>query len=83
MAELRRIRAGEPLAEGVGPAGPAPSRPGGPEVPFGGFVPAVVERVARFGDGFLGAALPSQQMDGCSVMWRRPCPGPGAADGPG
>ncbi|MFG2139733.1 LLM class flavin-dependent oxidoreductase [Streptomyces sp. NPDC048650] len=64
MAELRRIWAGEPFAEDVGPIGPAPARPGGPEVLFGGFVPAVVERVARWGDGFLGAALPSQKMDG-------------------
>ncbi|MEU9115805.1 LLM class flavin-dependent oxidoreductase [Streptomyces sp. NPDC048483] len=64
MAELRRIWAGEPLGADVGPIGPAPARPGGPEVLFGGFVPAVVERVARWGDGFLGAALPPQQMDG-------------------
>ncbi|MEV0372155.1 LLM class flavin-dependent oxidoreductase [Streptomyces sp. NPDC050636] len=63
MATLRRIWAGGPLSEEVGPIGPAPARPGGPEVLFGGFVPAVVERVARWGDGFLGAALPSHQMD--------------------
>ncbi|GGX26509.1 LLM class flavin-dependent oxidoreductase [Streptomyces noursei] len=31
---------------------------------FGGSVSAAVERVARRGDGFLGAALPSQQVDG-------------------
>ncbi|MFI0711193.1 LLM class flavin-dependent oxidoreductase [Streptomyces inhibens] len=63
MATLRRIWSGEPLSEDVGPIGPAPARPGGPEVLFGGFVPAVVERVARWGDGFLGAALPPRQMD--------------------
>ncbi|MFF4954238.1 hypothetical protein [Streptomyces chattanoogensis] len=81
VAELRRIWSGEPLTEGVRPDRPAPAPSGGLEVLFGGFVPAVVERVARFGDGFPGAALPSQQMDGCSVMWRRPGPGPGAAVG--
>ncbi|MEU9120944.1 LLM class flavin-dependent oxidoreductase [Streptomyces sp. NPDC048506] len=64
MATLRRLWAGEPLSAQAGPIGPAPARPGGPEVLFGGFVPAVVERVARWGDGFLGAALPPRQMDG-------------------
>ncbi|MFL4493390.1 LLM class flavin-dependent oxidoreductase [Streptomyces sp. VTCC 41912] len=63
LAALRRLWAGGPLSADVGPVGPAPARPGGPEVLFGGFVPAVVERVARWGDGFLGAALPSHQMD--------------------
>ncbi|WEB39821.1 hypothetical protein MOV08_11405 [Streptomyces yunnanensis] len=36
------------------------------EVLCGRSVSAVVERVAHPGDGFLGAALPSQQMDGLS-----------------
>ncbi|MEV1244728.1 LLM class flavin-dependent oxidoreductase [Nonomuraea sp. NPDC050022] len=49
--------------DGVGPIGPAPARLGGPEVLFGGFVPAVFERVARWGDGFLGAGLGPQWMD--------------------
>ncbi|MEU7836228.1 LLM class flavin-dependent oxidoreductase [Nonomuraea sp. NPDC049129] len=52
-----------PEGDGVGPIGPAPVRPGGPEVLFGGFVPAVFERVARWGDGFLGAGLGPQWMD--------------------
>ncbi|MFG2860445.1 LLM class flavin-dependent oxidoreductase [Streptomyces sioyaensis] len=64
MTTLRRLWSGEPLSEEVGPIGPAPARPGGPEVLFGGFVPAVIERVARYGDGFLGAALPPAHMDG-------------------
>ncbi|MGW7249546.1 LLM class flavin-dependent oxidoreductase [Streptomyces decoyicus] len=64
LATMRRIWSGEPLSEDVGPIGPAPARPGGPEVLFGGFVPAVMERVARWGDGFLGAALPAPAMDG-------------------
>ncbi|MCP2165436.1 LLM class flavin-dependent oxidoreductase [Goodfellowiella coeruleoviolacea] len=64
MAQLRRIWAGEPHAENVGPIGPAPARSGGPEVLFGGFVAATVERVARWGDGFLGAGAPPEGMDG-------------------
>ncbi|KOG38355.1 LLM class flavin-dependent oxidoreductase [Streptomyces decoyicus] len=64
LAAMRRIWSGEPFSEDIGPIGPAPARPGGPEVLFGGFVPAVMERVARWGDGFLGAALPAPAMDG-------------------
>ncbi|MGY5135386.1 LLM class flavin-dependent oxidoreductase, partial [Streptomyces nigrescens] len=52
MATLRRLWSGEPLSADVGPIGPGPARPGGPEVLFGGFVPAALERVARWGDGF-------------------------------
>ncbi|MFC5724509.1 LLM class flavin-dependent oxidoreductase [Streptomyces gamaensis] len=63
MALLRRTWAGEPYGEDAGPIGPAPLTPGGPEVLFGGFVPAALERVARWGDGFLGAGLPPQAMD--------------------
>jgi alkanesulfonate monooxygenase SsuD/methylene tetrahydromethanopterin reductase-like flavin-dependent oxidoreductase (luciferase family) len=59
MAVMRRVWAGEPYSDEVGPIGPAPARPGGPEVLFGGFQPAALERVARWGDGFLCAAPPS------------------------
>lgn len=59
MAVMRRLWSGEPYGEGAGPIGPAPARPGGPEVLFGGFRPAALERVARWGDGFLAAAPPS------------------------
>ncbi|MEV5708635.1 LLM class flavin-dependent oxidoreductase [Actinoallomurus sp. NPDC052274] len=59
MAVLRRVWAGEPYGDEVGPIGPAPARAGGPEVLFGGFKPVALERVARWGDGFLAAAAPS------------------------
>lgn len=56
MALMRRLWAGEPYGHDIDPIGPAPARPGGPEVLFGGFKPAAIERVARWGDGFLAAA---------------------------
>ncbi|MFI7414586.1 LLM class flavin-dependent oxidoreductase [Streptomyces sp. NPDC049627] len=59
MATMCRLWWGEPYGDGVGPIGPAPARPGGPQVLFGGFKPAALERVARWGDGFLAAAAPS------------------------
>lgn len=38
--------------------GPAPAREGGPEILFGAFAEQALERVARWGDGFLCAAPP-------------------------
>jgi alkanesulfonate monooxygenase SsuD/methylene tetrahydromethanopterin reductase-like flavin-dependent oxidoreductase (luciferase family) len=49
MAVMRRLWSGKPYGD----------RPGGPEVLFGGFQPAALERVARWGDGFLSAAAPA------------------------
>lgn len=75
MTLLRRTWQGEPYARDVGPIGPRPATPGGPEVLFGGFAPAALERVGRFGDGFLGAALPAAHMAGLfrevEAVWRR------------
>ncbi|WP_431043193.1 LLM class flavin-dependent oxidoreductase [Streptomyces sp. P1-3] len=59
METMRRVWSGEPYSDAAGPIGPRPARPGGPEVLFGGFKPAALERIARWGDGFLAAAPPS------------------------
>jgi alkanesulfonate monooxygenase SsuD/methylene tetrahydromethanopterin reductase-like flavin-dependent oxidoreductase (luciferase family) len=55
LARLRRIWAGEPAdpERGIGPIGPAPVRPGRPEVLLGGYVEKVAGRIARWGDGYL------------------------------
>ena len=59
LAVMRRIWSGVSYGSDIGPIGPAPARPGGPEVLFGGFRPAALERVAQWGDGFLAAAPPA------------------------
>ncbi|MCK8676711.1 LLM class flavin-dependent oxidoreductase [Streptomyces lichenis] len=75
LTALRRTWSGEPYGEGVGPIGPAPVTPGGPEVLVGGFAPAALDRVGRFADGFLGAALPPRYLDGlfraAEAAWQR------------
>lgn len=53
LAILRRLWAGEPLDDEVGPIGVAPARAGDPELLIGGYVPAVARRVAEHGDGFM------------------------------
>jgi alkanesulfonate monooxygenase SsuD/methylene tetrahydromethanopterin reductase-like flavin-dependent oxidoreductase (luciferase family) len=50
---LRRLWAGERLNDDIGPIGPAPARPGGPELLIGGYVPIVARRIAAYGDGFM------------------------------
>jgi alkanesulfonate monooxygenase SsuD/methylene tetrahydromethanopterin reductase-like flavin-dependent oxidoreductase (luciferase family) len=60
LAIMRRTWSGQPYADDVGPIGPAPAQPGGPQLLFGGFRPAALERVARWGDGFLAAAPPAR-----------------------
>ena len=69
LATLRRIWAGEPAAEGIGPIGPAPARPGGPEVLIGGYLPVVARRVAAWGDGFMspGGGDPEKM----AALWRQ------------
>jgi alkanesulfonate monooxygenase SsuD/methylene tetrahydromethanopterin reductase-like flavin-dependent oxidoreductase (luciferase family) len=55
MATMRRVWAGEKIVGGVGPVGPAPARPGGPEVLIGALEPAAVRRAGRLADGFLSS----------------------------
>jgi alkanesulfonate monooxygenase SsuD/methylene tetrahydromethanopterin reductase-like flavin-dependent oxidoreductase (luciferase family) len=65
---LRRIWAGEPFSVDVGPIGPRARRPGGPELLIGGYVPAVVRRIAAWGDGYMapGGGEPESMLK----MWR-------------
>ncbi|RDI66766.1 LLM class flavin-dependent oxidoreductase [Nocardia pseudobrasiliensis] len=59
LAVMRKLWAGAPYSDSCPPIGPAPIHPEGPELLFGGFQPAAIERVGRWGGGFLCAAAPS------------------------
>src|SRR5207248_1406848 len=39
LAAMKRVWSGQPIAEGVGPIGPPPGRPGGPPILMGGRAP--------------------------------------------
>jgi len=61
LALMKRIWASQPAVEGVGPVGPLPARPGGPEVLIGAYTPVAVQRVGRWADGLIvGGGDPSQ-----------------------
>jgi alkanesulfonate monooxygenase SsuD/methylene tetrahydromethanopterin reductase-like flavin-dependent oxidoreductase (luciferase family) len=57
LALMHRIWAGEEPAEGVGPMGPTPVQPGGPQVLIGGRVPVALKRVAKWGAGYVTGAV--------------------------
>jgi len=65
---LRRLWRGEALSSDVSAIGPISPRPGGPEMLIGGYVPAIVKRIAQWGDGYMapGAGEPEAMLK----MWR-------------
>jgi alkanesulfonate monooxygenase SsuD/methylene tetrahydromethanopterin reductase-like flavin-dependent oxidoreductase (luciferase family) len=65
---LRRLWAGEPLSNEIGPIGPQ-SRARGPELLIGGYVPAIVRRIAQWGDGYMapGGGEPKSMLK----MWQQ------------
>jgi len=66
---LRRLWAGESLSNETGPIGPSPVRAGGPELLIGGYVPAVVRRIAAWGDGYMAPG--GGDPDSMLKMWRQ------------
>lgn len=60
LAVMKQIWSGQPLGDGVGAIGPMPTRPGGPELLFGGYLPAAIRRVGRWGDGYLHEGPPAE-----------------------
>ncbi len=54
---MRRVWSGQPVSDEVGPMGPPPARPGGPELLIGGYSPAAISRVGRWGDGFISGGV--------------------------
>lgn len=67
IAAMRRVWAGEPLDDGVGPIGPAPARKEGPPLLIGGRSPAALRRSGRLGDGYVagsaGSAVSNQAQE--------------------
>lgn len=69
LATMRRVWSGEPFSSDIGAIGPAPVRAGGPELLIGGYTPVALQRVARFGDGFIaGGAPPDRAQQGYQLV---------------
>ena len=72
---MRRVWSGQPASEDVGPIGPSPARPGGPELLIGGYSPPAIRRLGRWGDGFISGGIPDpdqvrQMFDLAEECWR-------------
>jgi alkanesulfonate monooxygenase SsuD/methylene tetrahydromethanopterin reductase-like flavin-dependent oxidoreductase (luciferase family) len=72
---MRRVWSGQPVSDEVGPMGPPPAQPGGPELLIGGYSPAAIRRVGRWGDGFISGGIPDpeqvrQMFDVAEESWR-------------
>ena len=57
VAEMRRVWAGERVADAVRPVGPPPVQPGGPELLVGTLGPRTVRAAASWADGLAGMSL--------------------------
>ena len=72
---MKRVWSGQPASEEVGPIGPPPAQPGGPELLIGGYSPVSIRRVGRWGDGFISGGIPDpaqvrQMFDLAEESWR-------------
>jgi alkanesulfonate monooxygenase SsuD/methylene tetrahydromethanopterin reductase-like flavin-dependent oxidoreductase (luciferase family) len=68
FALLRRLWAGEALSAETGPIGPQPYRAGGPELLIGGYVPAIAQRIGKWGDGYMAPG--GGEPEAMAKMWR-------------
>ena len=50
---LQSIWSGEPYSVVGKPIGPKPAQPGGPEILIGGYTPVAIQRLARWGNGYI------------------------------
>jgi alkanesulfonate monooxygenase SsuD/methylene tetrahydromethanopterin reductase-like flavin-dependent oxidoreductase (luciferase family) len=61
LALMKRIWSGQPASEHVGPIGPMPIQPGGPELLIGGRAEVALKRVARWANGYLSSESDPQR----------------------
>jgi alkanesulfonate monooxygenase SsuD/methylene tetrahydromethanopterin reductase-like flavin-dependent oxidoreductase (luciferase family) len=61
LALMARVWSGQAVSDKVGSIGPAPARAGGPEILLGGYSPAAAQRLAHWGDGYIGGGAPPEQ----------------------
>jgi alkanesulfonate monooxygenase SsuD/methylene tetrahydromethanopterin reductase-like flavin-dependent oxidoreductase (luciferase family) len=61
LSQMTNIWAGKPVSNKIGPIGPMPVQAEGPQILFGGYGSAAMQRLSRWGHGFLsGGNTPEQ-----------------------
>jgi alkanesulfonate monooxygenase SsuD/methylene tetrahydromethanopterin reductase-like flavin-dependent oxidoreductase (luciferase family) len=75
LEELTRLWSGQPMDAQTGPLCPTPVRPGGPEVLLGAFSPIAINRLERWGQGYISGGGDLPQINACFRMaeaaWQR------------
>jgi alkanesulfonate monooxygenase SsuD/methylene tetrahydromethanopterin reductase-like flavin-dependent oxidoreductase (luciferase family) len=61
LALMTRVWSGQPVSDKVGSIGPAPAQPGGPQILIGGNTPAAIQRLGRWGHGYICGGAPPEQ----------------------
>jgi len=54
---IKGVWSGQPVSDEIGPVGPPPAQAGGPELLIGGYTPVSIQRVGRWGDGFISGGV--------------------------
>src|SRR5918998_4772781 len=72
---MKRLWSGQPVSDEIGPVGPPPAQPGGPELLIGAYSPTAIQRAGRWGDGFISGGIPDpeqvrQMFDLVEESWR-------------
>ena len=62
LSLMTRLWSGQPLNEAIGPIGPRPVQPGGPELLIGGRSPIAIRRAGRWGQGYISGGGNPQQV---------------------
>jgi alkanesulfonate monooxygenase SsuD/methylene tetrahydromethanopterin reductase-like flavin-dependent oxidoreductase (luciferase family) len=61
ITAMRKVWSGGRLQDGIGPIGPKPVQPKGPELLIGAYSPVAIRRVGRWADGFMAGLGSVQQ----------------------
>ncbi|HLI89515.1 MAG TPA: LLM class flavin-dependent oxidoreductase [Ktedonobacteraceae bacterium] len=61
LALMTRVWSGQPVSDTIGGIGPTPAQAGGPEILLGGYTPAALQRLARWGHGYIGGGAAPEQ----------------------
>lgn len=74
LATMQRIWSGKRLSDTVGSIGPAPAQPGGPEILIGGYAPAAIQRLGKWGSGYIsgggGPQRANESFRAAEKVWR-------------
>jgi alkanesulfonate monooxygenase SsuD/methylene tetrahydromethanopterin reductase-like flavin-dependent oxidoreductase (luciferase family) len=62
LDSMTRLWAGQPVDDQTGPIGPPSVQAGGPEILIGAYAPAAINRLERWGHGFLAAGSDARQV---------------------